>query len=190
MLKVISGSETPSAGILRIWYENSKVPIPSPIYLELRPSFRINQKVRDIWERALPSKLILSSEQKEWCFSELSSITGCSLDARISQLQMSQVYGCQLGEGCLSTLSHDKVGEVTQGNNGPGRLIWRAPVILLDEWLDLETSTVIHNVQDTLLRLMAKGAVVICVSHMPERFDWRKKVRRIAMSGGTMYAME
>ena len=48
-----------------------------------------------------------------------------------------------------------------------------APLLLLDEWLDKETSGVIQSVQDALVRLVdATGAVVISITHKPER--WRR----------------
>ena len=46
-----------------------------------------------------------------------------------------------------------------------------APLLLLDEWLDKETSVVIQNVQASLEAVVEQtGAIVIAVTHKPERW--------------------
>ena len=64
--------------------------------------------------------------------------------------------------------------------------LFTAPILLLDEWLDKETSTVIQTVQASLQRLVnATGAVVICVTHVPDRFE-TANCRRIQLQSGRL----
>jgi hypothetical protein len=46
-----------------------------------------------------------------------------------------------------------------------------SPLLLLDEWLDKETSQVVTRLQDCLNSLARSGAVVCVVTHKPERWN-------------------
>lgn len=60
-----------------------------------------------------------------------------------------------------------------------------SPLLLLDEWLDLETSVVIKRVQDSMLNLSRHGAVILCVTHKPHLFSNDNKLyRSITMCRG------
>jgi ABC-type siderophore export system fused ATPase/permease subunit len=58
-----------------------------------------------------------------------------------------------------------------------------SPVLLLDEWLDKETSTVIQAVQDGIKSLIELGACICIVTHYPERF---KPVKRLLLRSGKL----
>jgi len=60
------------------------------------------------------------------------------------------------------------------------------PLILLDEWLDRETATVIQAVQTSLEELAVEtGAIVLVVTHKPERWRIDNKItKRTALSLG------
>ena len=45
-----------------------------------------------------------------------------------------------------------------------------SPILLLDEWMDLETSSIVHRVEESICNLTSQGAVVLCVTHNPQLF--------------------
>jgi ABC-type ATPase involved in cell division len=65
-----------------------------------------------------------------------------------------------------------------QGNTIP------SPLLLLDEWLDLETSIVANRVEKSILNLTRHGAVILCVTHKPHLFSNKTAKRTITMCRG------
>lgn len=76
----------------------------------------------------------------------------------------SQIYRLRLLEASLESMF--------RGSYDANQMVFPAPLLLLDEWLDRETSTVIKNVQLSLQRLVHEmGAMVLVVTHYPERWN-------------------
>ena len=59
-----------------------------------------------------------------------------------------------------------------------------SPLLLLDEWLDLETSIVANRVEQSILNLTRHGAVILCVTHKPHLFSSKTTKRTITMCRG------
>jgi hypothetical protein len=57
-----------------------------------------------------------------------------------------------------------------------------APILLLDGWMDTETSTVVQKGQPSLHRLGKRGAVVISVMHKPNLCQLDAGIHRIALN--------
>jgi energy-coupling factor transporter ATP-binding protein EcfA2 len=125
----------------------------------------------------------------------LSRLLKVPLQAKILDLSMSEVYLCRIGEACLQSMLMGRGEEEDRGLVGTTKKekkstddvllegtpeesalptvvvpLFPAPILLLDEWLDTETSVVVQNVQSSLNELAKKGAVVICVTHKPHLF--------------------
>lgn len=61
------------------------------------------------------------------------------------------------------------------------------PILLLDEWLDTEPTSIVHKVQEGLERLVHEtGALVVCVTHYPERW---KPCAQVSLRSGKMVEM-
>jgi hypothetical protein len=61
---------------------------------------------------------------------------------------------------------------------------WPAPILLLDEWLDKETTVVIRKVQESLESVAeTTGAIVMCATHVPDRFS---PCRQITLQNGRL----
>lgn len=130
----------------------------------------------------------------ESCLAQLSEILNIPLESKILDLSTSQVYLCRIGEACLESILANAAA-VSQPPNDPStskipekeeRL--PAPILLLDEWLDTETSTVVQTVQSTLHELSSHGAVIICVTHKPQLFSSSRngELRRVTLRQGKL----
>jgi ABC-type iron transport system FetAB ATPase subunit len=85
------------------------------------------------------------------------------------------------GESNITTTT----STTTSNHNSLDSLVVSAPILLLDEWLDKETSTVIRIVQESLERLVKeRGALICCVTHRPDRFAAGTK--RLQLSAGEL----
>ena len=99
------------------------------------------------------------------------------------ELSQSQLYIMQLIETAFESMT--TIQQPQQGlSSDPAVVTVPAPILLLDEWLDKETSTVIRAVHAALNRLIeTTGAVVVCATHVPQRFDLTC-CRRIYLQSG------
>lgn len=212
LLKLITGKETPIEGTVRI--ENYSIPSNTdaainsegahskPVYLDARPSYGQSQVVQDIWMdasiKAGGNSLGISLME------DLSShiLLDLSLASEIRDLSTSEVYRCRIGEACiesmLSEANLDTRTSLTTSSSehapSTANVALPAPVLLLDEWLDTETTSVVQNILSSLQELARRGAVIICVTHKPQLFDTgsagssndesTRKLRRITMRRG------
>ena len=98
-------------------------------------------------------------------------------------MSTSELYLCQLVEATLENLmilpDQDDAESIRIG----------APILLIDEWLDAETSMVVKNVQRKLQAFADCGAVVICVTHKPDQFALEEGVRRVQLSMGKILSL-
>ena len=99
-----------------------------------------------------------------------------SLTTTASELSPSQVYRCRLGEAYLES----SMGDYST-----------CPILLLDEWLDKETSTVVQKVQPSLEALAHRGAIVVSVTHKPHLYNLsttanneKHLIRQVTLSRG------
>ncbi len=193
ILRLITGNERPTLGQVKISNLGTTLTVARPISLDSRPSYRQNEVVEAIWTKAIPpiSTIADSSSNAMEYLRDLSDVLKLPLQSKIMDLSMSEVYLCRLGEACLeSTTDH--------ANSSNGKSIVSmptimdedtlapqlpAPILLLDEWLDNETSTVVQRVLASLEDLADFGAVVVCVTHKLHLFG-NGKFRRITLSRG------
>ena len=111
---------------------------------------------------------------------ELSNILDLSLQQKAgTNLSSSQCYRCCLGEACLESIllsmiknHHQQQQEQEQQEQEQiVTIVVPAPIILLDEWMDTETSTVIQRVQSSILNLVDRtGGIVINVTHKQDLY--------------------
>ncbi len=94
---------------------------------------------------------------------------------KLHQLSPSEFYRWGLVmaslQSVLPTLSSSPVPDAASdlsSNNMPWQL--PAPILLLDEWMDLETSGIVHAVESSLVRLTQMGAIILCVTHKHHLF--------------------
>jgi len=92
---------------------------------------------------------------------EIFSLTGLPLDANMRQLTPSQLYELEI------------VKQIVQGSN----------ILLLDEWLDIEPSSVLQLVQQSLWNLRNTVTTVV-VTHYPERWNMYQITQCVTMAHG------
>jgi hypothetical protein len=204
LLRMIAGTEEPVAGRLRYSSttgHNESDPHQSseydhnpdkPIYMDTRPSYRELESIADIWAGRKGRR---SHEDHAHHQEILADLLQLPLNSKVSDLSTSQVYLCRLGEACLDYCSSFLVDDGERGNHAhstectttgtdTASTILPGPIVLLDEWLDAESTTVIQNVQKGLQALVDAGVVVICVTHKPERFERNSRICHIMLSRG------
>jgi len=201
ILRLISGKEEPVSGNVCTStttttilptdsdqsYSHNK---PIPIYLDTRPLYRDMDRISDIWGRCH------DGDDTDIYQETLSDLFDLPLQSRISDLSMSQIYLCRLGEACLESCGSRSSGSVHNSFSsnrqqkmknveptGGVQLLPPAPILLLDEWLDVETTSVIQSVQRALQKLVSSGGVVISVTHKPDRYE-KKQLRHVILSRG------
>lgn len=186
ILRLIASTEDPVAGRLYVSTiadgdefasHGSDGPPARPILLDTRPSYRGSDSIADIWR----GRRRFQYDESIHC-ETLSTLFQLPLQSKISDLSTSQVYMCRLGEACLDS---SIFGDVTDVKTDEAKIksFVPAPILLIDEWLDAEPTTVVQSVQKALQSLVASGAVVICVTHKPERFH-NSHLCRIVLSRG------
>jgi ABC-type lipoprotein export system ATPase subunit len=124
-----------------------------PIYLDRKP-----HNFRQSNYQAIGDILNKDDTVKYW-----SEVLHLDLSLRCSDLSPSQEYQYALVQACCASSM-------------------TTPLLLLDEWMDQETSLVVQRVEQSILRLTEQGAVVFCVTHKPDLFA--KLHRRITICRG------
>jgi ABC-type lipoprotein export system ATPase subunit len=199
ILKLIEGTETPTDGSVRIFTTKERGNNASsdfagsakPILLDDRsPLPRLQNTVETelvaILQRTIrelpKSTLILQSFVEE-----LSTIVDLPLNNLLSNLSPSQYYKFRLAQAVVeSSLGFVKLEtslkSTTTAMTEP--ICLPSPIVLLDEWMDTETSQVVSKVVNpTLQNIVDKlGGVVICVTHKPYLFDNAKSTTNVDWS--------
>lgn len=190
ILRLIMGWENPVSGTMDVSSQNATIWRPRPVYLDSRPLYSQNAVVEDIWKKAFSKggEQVVVDEKR--CLDQLSKLLGVPTASKTGDLPTSKVYLCRLGEACLESM----VMNFESPMNGiPSPLVQvksdnirlPSPILLLDEWLDNETSTVVRKVQDALEGLAQNGAVIICVTHKPHLFSVESGLlSRVTLSRG------
>lgn len=176
ILKLILGKETPVSGSVTISVPKDKnfnrlLQPPLPVLLDERPLYLyVNSPdtVERIWEQAISSIGTTYSTKNE-LFHDLAEVLDLSLEQKGSNLSPSECYRCRIGEACLiSMLSNQQPPQFQKDQEETEIQSLKhttAPIILLDEWMDTETSAVTRKVHLALVRLVQRGAIVISVTH-------------------------
>lgn len=108
-------------------------------------------------------------------------------DALLEDLTPSQAYRFCLGNACLES-SLAGANTIAENNNG-----WRlpGPILLLDEWMDVETSAVVQKVRPSLHKIVEElHGIVVSITHKPELYGSpsgdgsNTKLRKITLSAG------
>jgi ABC-type lipoprotein export system ATPase subunit len=195
LLKLIGGLQQPTSGTVTISSSstttnhsnvNSKA---LPILLDERPVYGNQRTVESIlrdamasssssYSSSLPDSLLL--------LDEVLDIFGLSLHQKALELSPSETYRCRLAEACLQSMLHNSIKN-TSSPPPEETVSFPAPILLLDEWMDTETSTVVQNVQPSLQTLVERGAVIISVTHKPHLYQTtNERMRRITLSRGAI----
>jgi ABC-type polysaccharide/polyol phosphate transport system ATPase subunit len=97
-----------------------------------------------------------------------------------SQLSPSEQYRLQLVKASLESMLQGRL------SFSEDKIVVElpAPVLLLDEWLDKETSSIVQKVRGALEALVELGAVVCSVTHKPER--WQNSNTAVSTSHMTL----
>ncbi len=99
---------------------------------------------------------------------ELSKSTG---DMNIIQLSPSEFYRWGLVIASLQSILPSAVAVAAEySTQNESWLRVPTPILLLDEWMDLETSGIVRTVESSLIRFAQVGAVIVCVTHKPHLF--------------------
>jgi ABC-type proline/glycine betaine transport system ATPase subunit len=154
-----------------------------PVYLDQRPSFagrRKNQQVLDaFWEKTNS----LDDSQRVALVRDLASLLGFDDDwtqRRPSDLSPSETYRFALLLACLESCTS------TDTRSG-----FPAPILLLDEWMDTETSVVLQTVQQCLFDLvMETGALVCVVTHKGERWNDEQVHLKVTLCRGEILQIQ
>jgi ABC-type polysaccharide/polyol phosphate transport system ATPase subunit len=148
ILRLLQGLEQPVKG--QIDFQSTS----TPVYLDRKPAFNDKDTVEEaILRRCQPGSAALEA------IGYLSRVVDLDTSQIPSQLTQSEIFKYGLIDACMESINF----------NGPGSVM-HAPILLLDEWMDLETSTVVHKVEETIQRLTEAGAIVVCVTHKPNLF--------------------
>lgn len=156
LMKMIMGEEQPTSGSV-----NLGPAIPTMLAAVYHtPAFDNKRTAQQILEQQ--ARLLLEDEGE--C-SEVAAefgkliIDSTSWSQTPSQMTTSENYRLRLAEACIRSSLE---GGADLSSAVP------APVILLDEWMDKETSASSSKVEQALLHLVQEtGAVVFCATHKP-----------------------
>jgi energy-coupling factor transporter ATP-binding protein EcfA2 len=215
ILRVLLGEE-PVSGTVHITTTNSNpddvVVSPAlPVLLAERPPFESQQSVRSLWTTAIlqqtqtpaPMNDSDSAPFVELLLDDMTTIFELrDLEKKPCELSSSENFRCRLAEASLQSMLHHYhhhhgggVSSLTSSSSPnpkqPPQLLLPAPILLLDEWMDKETSTVIRKVQTSLERLVNRGAVIVCVTHKPHLYshtttDKNNDVRLVTLCRGAI----
>lgn len=155
ILRIVAGMESPVSGSVT-W----DPPAVRPVYLDRRPEKDSSRTVQTI----LNSLSAESNGSSEAFIAHVCETVGFGvreLKSTPSELSPSDNYRfgliCATLKSTLPALSDLEKGVPS-------------PILLLDEWMDLETSSIVHRVEESICNLTSQGAVVLCVTHKPQLF--------------------
>lgn len=101
-------------------------------------------------------------------------------EALLVDLTPSEKYRFCLGKACIES----SFGTAVFNDS----ILLPGPILLLDEWMDVETSTVVRKVQPSLHKIVEDlNGVVLSITHKPDLYsDDISSIRRITLSGGKL----
>jgi hypothetical protein len=173
----------------------SPPPNPVPIYLEMQPDRSGDSRsTREILVKQLEGTYALPPETASFLihhFAKILDYTETALQQPRSRLSASDVYKLELLLACMdSMLQRDVTDKVLVDVKTAPIYVLPAPILLLDEWLDKETSVVIHRLQDCLCSLANIGAVVCVITHKADRWRDDDGIRRLHLRRGELQHAE
>ena len=214
ILKMVSGEEEPDRGSVDITSSSSTdcaAHTAIPILLDDRDPFSRTNNIKtvgDLLTDCITSLLkgddeptISSRTTMQLLLEQLADILNVHLDQSLQNISPSEYYRIRLARACLesslSNVSSSCDETEIQLHRLPG------PIVLLDEWMDIETRQVIQNVMNPCWSRIVDelGGIVICVTHKPNLFstapsgqqhnrDNDPSIRQIAMSGGKVLSID
>lgn len=158
ILRLVAQMESPVSGNIS-WYP----PMVRPVYLDSKPSPDNSRPIRTILNKLCENSYLDNSWEDVVAYiCEIVGLNARDLESTSSALSPSEQYRFGLACACLESI----IPAITNENgNIP------SPILLLDEWMDLETSGIVHRVQESICNLTRHGAVVLCVTHKPKMFS-------------------
>ena len=152
-----------------------------PIYLDSFPSFSSQRSVEDIVDERLKGEHPQSLEIAHSCFLPLLLYDVKAHRRKVCELSTSEVYLLEVALACAQS-SRNRGSRNTSG-----------PILLLDEWLDRESSQVVQRVQRGLELLVSDTkAVIVVVTHKPERWRFSNdhdRHRRLELNRGRVSSL-
>ena len=140
ILRLIHGIEKPVSG--NILLESTS----TPVYLDRKPEYMSND--------SQTIETILRERFEDCKFGvSICDLIALDMKKKLSDLTPSEAFKFGLFEACMKSISvHEPC----------------APILLLDELMDLETSTVVHKVEKAMIELTESlGAIILFVTHKP-----------------------
>ena len=212
LLNMIHGTESPTSGSLDIEICNDDDdcgdPIAAvPMLLDDKPMYGNQQSVESIWSKAWEGPLNkvqknkmyrkTSEDLKSAILNDIEYLYDLSLDQTVNYLSPSELYRCRLGEATIQSIRSSLILNVNRhddeddnNDNEKNLHCISSPILLLDEWMDRETSTVIQNVQPSLNRIIQeRGAIVVTVTHKPNLYLTDNAVRKITLYRGKVLSI-
>ena len=124
------------------------------------------EQCRQLVDQILP--FFLNLDEREYALSGKTWSQSLTFRVRLLEAAVESMW---MG-ACIPSRREDSFQHGEDIENEMDRsFIASAPLLLLDEWLDKETSVVIQNVQASLETMVEQtGAIVIAVTHKPERW--------------------
>ncbi|GAX23743.1 hypothetical protein FisN_12Hh321 [Fistulifera solaris] len=165
-----------------------------PIYLDQKPPYEARLRIKEVLDQQWSgNEDILDKTTREEITSLFADYLGLQrgqnddwLHKKPSQFSPSETYRFTLLLACLQSSCSSDIRRTEDD-----KVLLPAPIFLLDEWMDTETSTVIQAVQQGLWTLVqATGALVATVSHKPERWRRDQISQTITLNAGKIMYVE
>jgi ABC-type phosphate transport system ATPase subunit len=156
-LVLLGASSSGKSTILRL-VQKSEIPIRGTVLLNStsRPIYLDRKPECNSIKHSVESQFLSDNVMKNELGAIICHEIGLDAQKKLFDLSPSEIYKYGLLVACLDSIN------------------WRdpyAPILLIDEWMDLETSIVVHKVEDAIEKLNKElGAIVMCVTHKPYLF--------------------
>lgn len=160
------------------WLDAAAATVVRPIYLDQRPPLEGRRSMQRVLEQDRPPRV--DKELYEAMVDSFAVVLGlmgkdddCWMEKRVLDLSPSETYRFAILRACLQSTCGNVEQLVMEDTDKV--ILVPAPIILLDEWMDTETSTVIQATQKSLVDLVrSTGGLVCVVTHKVDRWkaDW------------------
>ena len=140
ILRLVHGIEKPVSG--NVCLDSTS----TPVYLDRKSEHLYNDK------QTIES-ILLERFEDSTIGASICDLIALDMSKKPSELTPSETYKFGLVEACMKSIAvHEPC----------------SPILLLDEWMDLETSTVTYKVEKAITELTESlGAIVLYVTHKP-----------------------
>lgn len=197
ILKLISGKAIPTQGSVNVACADCSPPIVCalPVYLDRKPPVENMRTVQTCLVNTCSMNTTLDASVTALIAEDLMQRVGlanCN-EKTPSQLSPSEQYRLELVKASLESMLPGTKTKCSSCDVDDAIVQLPAPIILLDEWLDKETSSVVQKVQVALEALLELGAVICSVTHKPERWNTEKSnssIRHMTMCRGEILSFQ